>query len=468
MPTLLDKIWAEHVVVPGVDCPDLLYADRHFLHEVTSAQAFDGLRRERRAVRRPDLTFATMDHVVPTTSDRRRPFEDTEAEDQVQALERNCSDFSIPCLHINHQYHGIVHVSMPELGLVLPGVTVFCGDSHTSTHGAFGALAFGIGTSEVEHVLATQCLPQKKPKQMAVRISGALGPDVGAKDMALAVTGKMGSGGANGRVIEFVGDTVNALSMEGRMTLCNMSVECGAKAGLIAPDRTTFGYLERKPFAPQGPDFARAVKYWNTLYTDYETKYDFEVSIDADKIVPQVTWGTNPSQVIGVTDPIPDPISFKQIEEQEAGWRALKYMGIQPGQFLSDLAVDYVFIGSCTNGRLSDLRDAAEVLRGGKVAAGVVALAVPASRRIKTLAEAEGLDRVFIEAGFQWREPGCSMCLGMNPDIVPKGRRCASTGNRNFENRQGPGGRTHLMGPKTAAATAITGRITDPRSMRRV
>jgi 3-isopropylmalate/(R)-2-methylmalate dehydratase large subunit len=466
MPTLLEKIWAEHTAVPGTDEPDLLYADRHFIHEVTSAQAFEALRRSGRTVRRPDLSFATMDHVVPTAPGRDRPFEDQEAEAQVAALERNCAEFSIPLLHIHHPYHGVVHVSMPELGLVLPGLTVFCGDSHTSTHGAFGSLAFGIGTSEVEHVLATQCLPQKKPKIMAVELTGDLGPDVRAKDLALTLMGKLGSGGANGCVMEFVGDTISRLSMEGRMTLCNMSVECGAKAGLIAPDEVTFAYLEGKPFAPKGPDFAHAVRYWRTLRSDPDALYDFHVRIDATTVQPLATWGTNPSQVVAMDDPIPDPASFDRFEDRDSAVAALKYMGLQPGQRLRDVPVDYVFIGSCTNGRLSDLRDAAEILRGRKVAPGVTALAVPGSKSVKAMAEAEGLDRIFTEAGFLWREPGCSMCLGMNPDIIPRGRRCASTGNRNFENRQGPGGRTHLVSPRTAAATAVTGRFTDPRGMR--
>jgi 3-isopropylmalate/(R)-2-methylmalate dehydratase large subunit len=466
MPTLLDKIWAEHVVVRAQGRPDLLYADRHFLHEVTSAQAFDGLRRAGRTVRRPDLTFATMDHVVPTDRNRSRPLDDPVAEAQLEALERNCEQFGISCLHMAHPDQGVVHVAMPELGLVLPGLTVFCGDSHTSTHGAFGALAFGIGTSEVEHVLATQCLPQARPWTLAVRFKGVLGTGVTAKDLALAVVGRLGSGGANGHVIEYLGEAVQGLSMEGRMTLCNLSVECGAKAGLIAADETTFAYLEGKRYAPKGADFVRAVEYWRTLHSDPDARYDRELVIEAADVAPQVTWGINPAQVIDITSSVPDPASFERPEEREAGRRALEYMGLEPGTSIQDVAVDHVFIGSCTNGRLADLREAAAIVQKRKVASGVTALVVPASAHVKAQAEAEGLDRVFVEAGFDWREPGCSMCLGMNPDVLRPGQRCASTSNRNFENRQGPQGRTHLVSPATAAATAITGRLTDPRSMR--
>ncbi len=466
MPTLLDKIWAEHVIVQEKGKLDLLYADRHFLHEVTSAQAFDGLRREGRTVRRPDLTFATMDHVVPTGRNRCRPLDDPVAEAQLEALESNCKQFGIPLLHMAHPDQGVVHVAMPELGLVLPGLTVFCGDSHTSTHGAFGALAFGIGTSEVEHILATQCLSQRKPRTLAVRVHGALGPGVTAKDLALDVVGRLGSGGANRHVIEYLGEAIRGLSMEERMTVCNMSVECGAKAGLIAPDQTTFAYVQGKPYAPKGSDFVKAVEYWRTLYSDPEAGYDRELVLTATDLVPQVTWGTNPAQVTAITSTVPYCESFGRPEEREAGRRAQHYMGLKGGTPIQDIPVDYVFIGSCTNGRLGDLREAARIVRGRKVAPGVTALVVPASAHVKAQAEAEGLDRVFAEAGFEWREPGCSMCLGMNPDILRPGQRCASTSNRNFENRQGRQGRTHLVSPATAAATAITGRLTDPRGMR--
>lgn len=465
MPTLLDTIWAQHIVARQDGRPDLLYVDRHFLHEVTSAQAFEALRRAGRTVRRPDLSFATMDHVVPTDSNRTRPLDDTVAEVQLATLERNCGESGIFLLHMSHPHQGIIHVAMPELGLVLPGLTVFCGDSHTSTYGAFGALAFGIGTSEVEHVLATQCLPQSKPRTMAVRVEGKLDSGVTAKDLALAIVGRVGAGGANGYVIEYVGEAIRALSMEERMTVCNMSVECGAKAGLIQPDETTFAYLTGKPNAPKDLKFAEAVEYWRTLRSDSDAVYDRELTLTASDLAPQVTWGTNPAQVTAITGNVPDPASFEDPDERDAAQRSLEYMGLQPGTPMQDIAVDYVFIGSCTNGRLSDLREAARIARNRKVAKGVTALVVPGSGQVKAQAEAEGLDRIFLAAGFQWRKPGCSMCLGMNPDVLRPGERCASTSNRNFENRQGRGGRTHLVSPATAAAAAVSGRLTDPRQM---
>ncbi len=465
MSALLDKIWDEHLVVREAVRPDLLYVDRHLIHEVTSAQAFDGLRSAGRSVRRPDLTFATMDHVAPTDTNRCRPLQDPIAEAQLDALERNCRDFGIELLHMGHPNQGVIHVVAPELGLILPGSTVLCGDSHTSTHGAFGALAFGIGTSEVEHVLATQCIPQAKPKTLAVRVRGTLGSGVASKDLALAIIGRLGAGGGNGHLIEYIGETISGLSMEQRMTLCNMSVECGAKAGLIAPDETTFAYLKGRRYAPQGADFDRAVDYWRTLYSNSDAAYDRELVVDASGLAPHVTWGASPAQVTEIDAAVPDPESLTHEEEREAAVRALEYMGLQPGTPMRDIPVDYVFIGSCTNGRLSDLREAAGIARNRKVARGVTALVVPGSGPVKAQAEAEGLDRVFLDAGFEWREPGCSMCLGMNPDIVPPGKRCASTSNRNFEDRQGRGSRTHLVSPATAAASAITGRLTDPREL---
>ena len=465
MPTLLDKIWENHVVARGDDRPDLLYVDRHFAHEVTSAQAFEGLRRAGRGVRRPDLTFAVMDHVVPTTEGRGRPLDDPMAEAQLVALETNCREFGITLLDMADPRQGIVHVAMPELGLVLPGLTVFCGDSHTATHGAFGALAFGVGTSEVEHILATQCLLQKKPKSLAVRIDGAMGPDVTAKDLILAVIGRLGAGG-RGHVIEYTGGTVKNLSMEERMTICNMSVECGARAGLIAPDDTTFSYLEGKPYVPRGEDFDRAVEYWRTLPGDPEASFDGEIVMDASETGPQVTWGTSPTQVTNIGDRVPDPDSFQHPEEAKSARKALQYMDLTPGATLKDIPVDFVFIGSCTNGRISDLRLAADIVGGRKVAEGITALVVPGSGGVKAQAEAEGLDRIFTEAGFQWREPGCSMCLAMNPDVMAPGMRSASTSNRCFEGRQGRGARTHLVSPATAVATALTGRLADPRELK--
>ncbi len=465
MPLLVEKIWANHVVARGDGRPDLLYADRHLVHEVTSPQAFEGLRLASRKVRRPDLTFAVVDHVTPTTSDRGRPLADEVAEAQLAALEGNCAEFGVTFFNMDHPRQGVIHVTMPELGLILPGMTVFCGDSHTATHGAFGALAFGIGTSEVEHILATQCLPQIKPRTLAVRVDGSLKPGVTAKDVILSVIGRLGASGGTGYVIEYTGEAIKSLSMEGRMTVCNMSVECGAKAGLIAPDETTFTYLQARPYAPKGKDFERAVAYWRTLPGDNDARFDREEVFDANTLIPQVTWGTSPHQVADIASHVPDPASFGDPEEAESARRALSYMDLKPGTPLSEVPIDTVFIGSCTNGRLSDLQDAARIVNGRKVASRVTALVVPGSHEVKRLAEAEGLDRIFLEAGFQWRMPGCSMCLGMNPDILSPGQRCASTSNRNFEGRQGRGGRTHLTGPATAAASALTGRLTDPREL---
>lgn len=463
MPLLLEKIWANHIVAHGNGRPDLLYVDRHLLHEVTSPQAFEGLRLANRPVRRPELTFAVVDHVVPTTLDRTRPLADDIAEAQLAALEKNCAEFGVALFNMADSRQGVIHVTMPELGLVLPGMTVFCGDSHTATHGAFGALAFGIGTSEVEHVLATQCLPQSKPRTLAIRVEGSLNPGVTAKDLILSVIGRLGSGGGTGHVIEYTGEAVRALSMDGRMTVCNMSVECGAKAGLIAPDETTFSYLEGKPYAPKGEDFERAVAYWRTLPGDADARFDREEVFDANTLVPQVTWGTSPHQVADISSHVPDPASFGDPEEAESVRRAQAYMDLKPGTSLSEVPIDVVFIGSCTNGRLSDFQDAARIVKGQKVAPNIAALAVPGSYEVKRRAEAEGLDRIFLDAGFEWRMPGCSMCLAMNPDILSPGQRCVSTSNRNFEGRQGRGGRTHLTSPATAAASALTGRLTDPR-----
>jgi len=465
MPTLFEKIWESHVVVRGNGQPDLLYVDRHLVHEVTSPQAFEALRRAGRTVRRPDLTFAVMDHVVPTTSGRCRPLADGIAEEQLAVLERNCREFGVTLWGMDDREQGVIHVTMPELGLVLPGLTVFCGDSHTATHGAFGALAFGIGTNEVEHILATQCLPQFKPQTLAVRATGRLAESVGAKDLILAIIGQLGGGGGTGYAIEYRGPAFEALAMDERMTVSNMSVECGAKAGLIAPDETTFAYLEGRQYTPAGTDFQHAVEYWRTLPTDSDAVFDREVSIDAVSVAPQVTWGTNPAQVTTITGRVPDPDSLTGQTERDAASRALTYMGLTPGTALQDIPLDYAFIGSCTNGRLSDLRQAARIVAGKRIAKSVTGLIVPGSGAVKAQAEAEGLDRIFTDAGFEWREPGCSMCLAMNPDVLQPGQRCASTSNRNFEDRQGRGGRTHLVSPATAAASALAGHLADPREV---
>lgn len=464
MPSLIDKIWDAHVVLREPGRPALLYVDRHLVHEVTSPQAFQGLRLAGRRVRRPDLTFAVCDHVVPTDS-RQRPLADQVAETQLAALEQNAAQFGVTFFGMEDPRQGVIHVVMAEQGVILPGATVFCGDSHTATHGAFGALAFGVGTSEVEHILATQTLAQAKPKSMAVRFVGQLPAGLSAKDMALAFIGQVGAAGGTGHLVEYMGPAVEGLSMEGRMTLCNMSVECGAKAGLVAPDQTTFDYLKGRPFAPKGADWDEAVACWRALKSDADAVFDAEVVVDLGGLEPQVTWGINPGQTTGLSGRVPDPAAMADPEQQRAAIKALAYMGLEPGQKIADLAVDYVFIGSCTNGRIEDLRAAAAVVKGRQVAPGVTALVVPGSGLVRAQAEAEGLDRVFIEAGFQWRLAGCSMCLAMNPDVLPSGKRCASTSNRNFEDRQGRGGRTHLCSPATAAASAIAGRLADARTL---
>jgi 3-isopropylmalate/(R)-2-methylmalate dehydratase large subunit len=450
MSTLFDKLWDAHVVREARGEPTLLYIDLHLIHEVTSPQAFDGLRQVGRKVRRPDLTFGTVDHNVPTT-DRSLPIADAVAANQVETLRRNCKEFGVQLYDINSPEQGIVHVIGPELGLTRPGMTIVCGDSHTSTHGAFGALAFGIGTSEVEHVLATQCLPQNKPLTMKVETRGALPEGVTAKDLALGIIGQIGTDGATGCVIEYAGDAVRALSMEGRMTLCNMSIEAGARAGMIAPDETTFAYLKGRRFSLDGD-----VDYWETLHSDADAKFDRTVEIDASQLEPFVTWGTSPGMVVPVTSYVPDPAD-------EAAERALEYMALEPRTNIQAIAIDRAFIGSCTNARIEDLRAAARVVKGYRINSSVSAMVVPGSQEVKRAAEREGLDRIFHEAGFEWREAGCSMCLGMNADILQPGERCASTSNRNFEGRQGRGGRTHLVSPMMAAAAAIKGHFTDVR-----
>jgi len=462
--TLAEKIWDAHVVHHEEGEPDLLYVDLHLIHEVTSPQAFDGLRLSGRGVRRPDLTLATMDHNVPTT-DIDRPIADPVSARQVDVLAQNCSEFDIPLYPMGDANQGIVHVIGPQLGLTQPGLTIVCGDSHTSTHGAFGALAFGIGTSEIEHVLATQTLPQRRPAMMAVTVEGDLPAGVTAKDVILGIIARIGTGGGVGSIVEYRGSTIRSLSMEGRMTVCNMSIEAGAKAGLIAPDDTTFAWLEGRPRAPQGSDWDRAVEAWRSLPSDPDATFDKEVVIDASALAPYVSWGTNPAQTVSIDDVVPDPASFDDAAQQEAAARALRYMGLTAGTSIRDIAVDTVFIGSCTNGRLEDLRAAAGVVRGRRVKDGMRALVVPGSMLVKAEAEAEGLDEVFTAAGFEWRSAGCSMCLGMNPDILTPGERCASTSNRNFEGRQGKGGRTHLVSPEVAAATAIAGRFRTPSDL---
>ena len=463
--TLAEKIWDAHVVeqLPGGG-PALLYVDLHLVHEVTSPQAFEGLRLAGRKLRRPDLTVATVDHNVPT-DDRRLPIVDDVSRRQVELLLENARAYGIPLYDLKSPEQGIVHVIGPELGLTQPGMTIVCGDSHTSTHGAFGALAFGIGTSDVEHVLATQTILLQKPRTLEVRFVGEPGVGVGAKDLVLALIGKIGTAGATGHVVEYTGPAIRALSMEGRMTVCNMSIEAGARAGMIAPDETTFAYLMGRPQVPRGRAWTRSVDRWSMLVSDPDARYDRVVEVDVASIVPQVTWGTNPGMVGGIDGRVPDPASFAAEGERQAVARALEYMGLKPGTPLDGIPVDRVFIGSCTNARIDDLREAARVVRGRKVAATVRAMVVPGSMPIKAQAEREGLDRVFIEAGFEWRNAGCSMCLGMNPDVLASGERCASTSNRNFEGRQGKGGRTHLLSPAMAAAAAVTGCLTDVRKL---
>jgi 3-isopropylmalate/(R)-2-methylmalate dehydratase large subunit len=461
--TLSEKVWDAHVVRAAEGEPDLLYIDLHLLHEVTSPQAFDGLRMAGRTVRRTDLTIATEDHNTPT--DNLLTIADPVSRTQIETLRRNCAEFGIRLHPLGDAQQGIVHVIGPQLGLTQPGMTIVCGDSHTATHGAFGALAFGIGTSEVEHVLATQTLPQARPKTMAVTVTGALPGGVTAKDLILALIAKVGTGGGRGHVVEYRGPAVEALSMEGRMTVSNMSIEWGAKAGMVAPDDTTFGYLEGRRYAPRGAAWERALEYWRGLRTDAGARYDTEVSLDASSLTPFVTWGTNPGQGAPLDAVIPDPAGFADPAEAAAAQRALDYMALKPGTALRDVNVDVVFVGSCTNGRLEDLRAAAEVLRGRRVADGVRMLVVPGSAAVREAAEAEGLDEVFLKAGAEWRFAGCSMCLGMNPDTLKPGQRSASTSNRNFEGRQGRGGRTHLVSPPVAAATAVTGHLTAPADL---
>jgi 3-isopropylmalate/(R)-2-methylmalate dehydratase large subunit len=460
--TLFEKLWNAHVVKEAPDQPSLLYVDLHLVHEVTSPQAFAGLRAAGRRVRRPELTIATADHNVPTT-DRSLPIADPIAATQIETLRDNCREFEIQLFDINSAEQGIVHVIGPELGLTQPGMTIVCGDSHTSTHGAFGALAFGIGTSEVEHVLATQCLPQRKPQTMLIEVQGELPEGVGAKDLALGIIGRIGTDGATGHVIEYAASAIRALSMEARMTLCNMSIEAGARAGMIAPDETTFDYLKDRRFAPAGPEWEAALSYWKTLRTDDGAAFDRVFKIDAATLEPFVTWGTSPGMVAPVSGEIPDPADAETDGDRRAAERALEYMALVPRTSIEEIAIDRVFIGSCTNARLEDLRAAARVVNGYRISNSVQAMVVPGSQNVKRAAEAEGLDHIFADAGFEWREAGCSMCLGMNPDILNAGERCASTSNRNFEGRQGRGGRTHLVSPMMAAAAAIAGHFTDVR-----
>ncbi|MDE2326822.1 MAG: 3-isopropylmalate dehydratase large subunit [Rhodospirillales bacterium] len=464
--TLFDKIWAAHVVDRMPDGTAVLYIDRHLVHEVTSPQAFEGLRMAGRKVRRVDATIAVADHNVPT-EDRAAGIAEPESALQVATLEQNVAAFGVPYIPVTDARQGIVHVIGPEQGISLPGMTIVCGDSHTSTHGAMGALAFGIGTSEVEHVLATQTLLQKPAKNMLVRVDGTLPPGCSAKDIVLAIIGEIGTAGGTGHVIEYAGEAIRALDMAGRMTVCNMSIEAGARAGMIAPDETTFDYVRGKPMAPKGEALERAIAWWKTLPSDPGAHYDTVVEIDAATIAPMVTWGTSPEAVAPITGTVPDPRDVADEAKRAQMQRMLEYMALTPGQPLTDLPIDVVFIGSCTNGRIEDIRAAAAVARGRRVAPGVTALVVPGSGIVKRQAEAEGLDRVLIEAGFEWREAGCSMCLGMNPDKLTPGQRCASTSNRNFEGRQGPGGRTHLLSPAMAAAAAVTGRLTDVRELTR-
>lgn len=462
--TLAEKVWDAHVVRRAEGEPDLLYIDLHLVHEVTSPQAFDALRATGRVVRRPDLTLATEDHNVPTI-DIDKPIADPISRAQVEALRHNCAEFGVPLFPLGSQDQGIVHVVGPQLGLTQPGMTVVCGDSHTSTHGAFGALAFGIGTSEVEHVLATQTLPLKPFKTMAITVKGPLPEGVTAKDLILAVIARIGTGGGQGYVLEYRGEGVEGLSMEGRMTLCNMSIEAGARAGMVAPDDTTFAYLQGRPHAPQGDDWDAAVAYWTTLRTDNDATFDAEVVIDASELSPFVTWGTNPGQGVPLAGVVPSPEDAADEVERVAIERALEYMALAPGTPIREIPVDTVFVGSCTNGRIEDLRAAASILEGRTVADGVRMLVVPGSVKVRLQAMSEGLDKVFLDAGAEWREAGCSMCLAMNPDKLTPGERSASTSNRNFEGRQGPGGRTHLVSPQVAAATAVAGRFASPADL---
>jgi 3-isopropylmalate/(R)-2-methylmalate dehydratase large subunit len=460
--TMFEKIWDNHVIYQEEGKPSIIYIDLQLVHEVTSPQAFEGLRLTGRKVRRPDLTFATMDHNVPTKD--RYNITDPISKQQIETLSKNCADFGVTLFDLDHIDQGVVHVMGPELGLTHPGKTIVCGDSHTSTHGAFGALAFGIGTSEVEHVLATQCLQQSKPKTLEVRINGKLATGVTAKDLILGVIAQYGTDFATGYVIEYTGESIRSLSMEERMTVCNMSIEAGARAGLIAPDEKTFEYLRGRQYAPQGEAFEQAISEWKNLVSDEGAAYDRVVEFDADSLIPQVTWGTSPGMGAGISDTVPVPAEFTTENERKAAEKAIEYMGLTPGTPMSDIPVDVVFIGSCTNGRIEDLRAAAKVAKGYKVSSNVQAMVVPGSGRVKAQAEKEGLDKIFTEAGFEWRDAGCSMCLAMNPDVLVPGQRCASTSNRNFEGRQGRGGRTHLVSPEMAAAAAINGKFTDVRN----
>lgn len=460
--TLAEKVWDAHLVSKGEEGkPDLIYIDLHLLHEVTSPQAFEGLRLACRAVRRPDLTIATEDHNTPTL-EIDKPIADPISRAQIEALRKNAKEFGIRLHSLGDVEQGIVHVVGPQLGLTMPGITVVCGDSHTSTHGAFGAMAFGIGTSEVEHVLATQTLPLKPFKTMAINVEGTLRPGVTAKDIILAVIAKIGTGGGQGYVLEYRGSAIRSLSMEGRMTICNMSIEAGARAGMVAPDETTFAYLKGRPHAPEGADWDEAVAYWKTLPTDEGAQFDAEIFINADELEPFVTWGTNPGQGVSLSDVVPDPAAMSDPNERSAAERALEYMNLTPGTPLKEVPVDAVFMGSCTNSRIEDLRAFASIVKGKKKADGVRVIVVPGSARVRIEAESEGLDKVFTDFGAEWRFAGCSMCLGMNPDQLAPGERCASTSNRNFEGRQGKGGRTHLVSPLVAAATAIRGRLSSP------
>jgi 3-isopropylmalate/(R)-2-methylmalate dehydratase large subunit len=462
--TLAEKVWDDHLVRSASGEPDLLYIDLHLIHEVTSPQAFDGLRLANRAVRRPDLTLATEDHNVPTLNID-KPIADPVSRLQVDTLRKNCQEFGIRLHSLGDVEQGIVHVVGPQLGLTQPGMTIVCGDSHTSTHGAFGALAFGIGTSEVEHILATQTLPLSRPKTMAINVEGSLKPGVTSKDIILAIIAKIGTGGGQGYILEYRGSAIRALSMEARMTICNMSIEAGARAGLIAPDETTFAYLKDRPHAPKGEDWEKALSYWSELKSDSDAKFDKEITLDADQLSPFVTWGTNPGQGIALDGVIPSPQDFTDPEEVSAAERALVYMDLKAGTPMKKIKIDTVFLGSCTNGRIEDLRAAAEIIKGKKVASDIRMMVVPGSARVRLQAEAEGLDKLFLEAGAEWRSAGCSMCLGMNPDQLAPGERSASTSNRNFEGRQGKGGRTHLVSPLVAAATAIRGTLSSPADL---
>ncbi len=464
--TMFEKIWNAHVVSVAPGDTTILYIDRHLIHEVTSPQAFAGLRLAGRSVRRPDATVGVLDHNIPTVPGRRMlDVVDNQCAETIVTLEKNAQEYGITLFKMSDARQGIVHVIGPEQGLTLPGMTLVCGDSHTSTHGALGALAFGIGTSEVEHVLATQCLLQKRPKTMRIRVEGTLAPGVTAKDLALAIIGRLGTGVGTGHVIEFAGSTIRALSMEGRMTLCNMAIEAGARAGMVAPDETTFAYIKGRPFAPKGEQFGQAVQAWKQLASDPDARFDTEHEITIDGLGPQITWGINPGMVADVTGVVPDPAEQQDPEQCKAYERALKYMGLQPGQKITDIAIDTVFIGSCTNSRLEDLRVAAKYVRGKHVSPYVRAMVVPGSTQVRRLAEEEGIADIFRQAGFQWREAGCSMCIAMNGDQLAEGERCASTSNRNFEGRQGRGGRTHLVSPAMAAAAAIAGHFVDIREM---